>query len=95
MSGTVRLKLPATFMLDHLSRFEGSPEFGTYRVVKGSPTSRVVEVYLTGPQLLNLAQDAQHYASPTSGLAGDPDYRYLVDSAKTTLRSLERQGVTL
>lgn len=90
---SVRLRLPATFVGDHLNRFADTDEFGAYEIERSTKTT--VTVWFTPFQVRNLVGDARYYVGLPAGDVDDWFLRSLVGSARSTLASLERQGVTL
>jgi len=75
-----RYRLPARFVLDHVSRGLLRPS-AVLRV-----TGRSVVLELTDAEAAELLSDARHYADQANGYAAD--YRGLVASAKATIRAL-------
>jgi hypothetical protein len=74
-------RLPPAFVTDHISR-DLLPADTVVR-----ETRRYVDVALTDTQLVELVEDARHYADPTNGW--DPSLRGLCASARATVRLLE------
>ena len=75
---TLRLTLPATFLADHLARFEDA------RIEVVRDGARRTTIRCSRDAAENLAGDAAHYAAPVNGY----DDRALVRSAAATVRRL-------
>ena len=81
--------LPAKFFDDHDER-----ELPTPRVLRR--TARTVTIAANDPNLVELLNDAEHYADVDGPCAGQREYRGLVASARATVRAIYvKQPVTV
>lgn len=82
-------KIPGTFYMDHLDRFNGEGVWADYDMDTIRWSGRYVNVILTDDQFYDLLGDAEFYAGGAGGLT--PEYAGLVKSAQATVKHLIRQ----
>jgi hypothetical protein len=92
MSETIKYKLPATFFEDHMARYFGEGVWENYDRDSEVWSKRQVTVLLNDDQMYCLLSDAQFYASGGGDFYPPSDYRGLINSAKATARSIEKQS---